>query len=116
MPCGDTIGNSLTTAAIFDANRAHGHIGLSVVARDGSTHRQQRGSKTGRYRVRFPDTDGDGSEAVIVNTAGGVAGGDDFSVSIAAEAGTRLSVTTAAAEKVYRAIAAPARMQRDAVG
>jgi urease accessory protein len=97
-------------AAIFDANRAHGHIGLSVVARDGKTHRLQV-DESGSYRIRFPNADGDGSEAVIVNTAGGVAGGDDFSVSIAAEAGTRLSVTSAAAEKVYRAIAVPARMQ-----
>jgi urease accessory protein len=98
------------TGAIFDANRAHGHIGLSVTAREGTTHRHQV-DESGSYRIRFPSTDGDGSEAVIVNTAGGVAGGDDFSVSISAEAGTRLSVTTAAAEKVYRAIAAPARMQ-----
>jgi urease accessory protein len=96
--------------AIFDANRARGHIGLSVVAREGKTHRYHV-DESGSYRIRFPDTGGDGSEAVIVNTAGGVAGGDDFSVSIAAEAGTRLSVTTAAAEKIYRAIAAPARMQ-----
>jgi urease accessory protein len=40
---------------------------------------------------------------VFVNTAGGVAGGDRFGIEIAAGEGTRLSVTTAAAEKIYRA-------------
>jgi urease accessory protein len=40
---------------------------------------------------------------VFVNTAGGVAGGDRFDIDISAGAGSRLAVTTAAAEKVYRA-------------
>ena len=66
--------------------------------------------ESGSYRIRFPNTDGIESEAVIVNTAGGVAGGDDFSVSIAATNQARLAVTTAAAEKIYRAIDRPARM------
>jgi urease accessory protein len=39
---------------------------------------------------------------VLVNTAGGIAGGDRFAVDLALEAGARLVVTTAAAEKVYR--------------
>jgi len=40
---------------------------------------------------------------VFVNTAGGVAGGDRFDIEIAAGEGARLTLTTAAAEKVYRA-------------
>ena len=40
--------------------------------------------------------------AVLVNTAGGVAGGDRFSISIDAGQDTALTLTTAAAEKVYR--------------
>jgi urease accessory protein len=96
-------------AAIFDANRAHGRIALSVIARDGRTHRRQV-DEAGSYRIRFPNVEGQEAEAVIINTAGGVAGGDEFSVSIAALSGARLSVTTAAAEKIYRAIGAPARM------
>ena len=97
------------SAAIFDANRAHGRIALSVIERDRRTHRQQV-DEAGSYRIRFPNTDGLEAEAVILNTAGGVAGGDDFSISIAAESGARLSVTTAAAEKIYRVMTTPARM------
>jgi urease accessory protein len=53
--------------------------------------------------VRFPSPEAEGLSAVFVNTAGGIAGGDRFEIDIAAGAGSRLAVTTAAAEKVYRA-------------
>ena len=103
------VAKARTQDSIFDANRAHGRIALSVIARDGRTHRQQI-DEAGSYRIRFPNVDGGEAEAVILNTAGGVAGGDDFSVSISAKTGARLSVTTAAAEKIYRAMALPSRM------
>ncbi|HKU04850.1 MAG TPA: urease accessory protein UreD, partial [Bradyrhizobium sp.] len=54
--------------------------------------------------------EGEGLSAVFVNTAGGIAGGDRFEVAIAAGEGARLTVTTAAAEKVYRAPDAPAQL------
>lgn len=96
-------------AAIFARNRAHGRIDLSVGAHDGRT-RRQRVVEEGSLRIRLPDVGGAESEAVILNTAGGVAGGDDFSIAIEAGEGTQLAVTTAAAEKVYRAIDAAARI------
>jgi len=40
---------------------------------------------------------------VFVNTAGGIAGGDRFDIDIVAGEGAALTLTTAAAEKVYRA-------------
>ena len=40
---------------------------------------------------------------VFVNTAGGIAGGDRFDIDISTGEGSRLTLTTAAAEKVYRA-------------
>jgi urease accessory protein len=53
--------------------------------------------------VRFPGPAASELEAVLVNTAGGLAGGDRFGIEIAAGAGARLVVGTAAAEKIYRA-------------
>jgi urease accessory protein len=41
---------------------------------------------------------------VLVNTAGGIAGGDHFSIDLKLDDGARLVVTTAAAEKVYRSL------------
>src|ERR1700745_1998086 len=49
-------------------------------------------------------------EAVIVNTAGGVAGGDRFTLGVTVEPEARLIVTTAAAEKGYRTPAPEARI------
>ena len=74
---------------------------------DGVTRRRSL-HESGSLRVRFPSPEADGLSAVFVNTAGGVAGGDRFEIGIAAGEGTRLAVTTAAAEKVYRA-AGPGR-------
>ena len=58
-------------------------------------------------RVRFPNS-GRALQAVIVNTAGGIAGGDRHEIDIAVEQGAALDVTTAAAEKVYRTLGPPA--------
>jgi len=84
----------------FAANRARGAIVLAVAATDGVT-RRTRVHESGSLRVRFPNTH-DGLEAVIVNTGGGMTGGDDFTIDIAVEAGAHLVAGTAAAEKIYR--------------
>jgi urease accessory protein len=97
------------TALIFRENRAQGHIDLSVRAHGGRTVREVV-AESGSYRVRFPNMPGREAEAVIVNTAGGVAGGDTFSTAISVGEGASLAVTTAAAEKVYRAIDRESRM------
>jgi urease accessory protein len=49
-------------------------------------------------------------EAVIINTGGGVAGGDRLECSVAALPGASIAVTSQAAEKVYRALHDPARV------
>ena len=86
---------------IFAANRAEGRIALAVAA-DGGVTRRRRVAEQGSLRVRCPGPPGRELEAVLVNTAGGMAGGDRFAVDIAAEAGAQLVVGTAAAEKIYR--------------
>src|SRR5258708_25928018 len=49
-------------------------------------------------------------EAVLINTAGGIAGGDRLECSVAALPGASIAVTSQAAEKVYRALYEPARV------
>jgi urease accessory protein len=66
--------------------------------------------ESGSLRVRFPSPEAKGLSAVFVNTAGGVAGGDRFGIEIATGEGSRLTVTTAAAEKIYRAEGPPAQL------
>jgi urease accessory protein len=88
---------------IFAANRAMGSISFAVKAVSGKT-RRARVHEAGSLRVRCPGAPAAELEAVIINTAGGIAGGDRFDLDIAAGEGTRLVVTTAAAEKVYRTL------------
>ena len=52
----------------------------------------------------------DALEAVIVNTGGGMTGGDRFAIDIALAEGASLIAGTAAAEKIYRSTGADAEM------
>jgi len=91
-------------ARTFAANRAVGGIALAVRPSGGVT-RRSRVREDGALRVRCPGPASGELEAVIVNTAGGVAGGDRFTLDVTVEPRARLVVTTAAAEKVYRTLA-----------
>ncbi|WP_298244898.1 urease accessory protein UreD [uncultured Bradyrhizobium sp.] len=99
-------------STIFEANRARGAVRFDVHARDGVTRRGTL-HESGSLRVRFPSPEDQGLSGVFVNTAGGVAGGDNFDIGIAAAEGARLTLTTAAAEKVYRAPGAAAQLNID---
>lgn len=86
--------------------RAMGDVALSVrragAAADAPTRladlRQQ-----GSLKVLFPRGGHAGCMAVLVNTAGGVTGGDSFATRALAEAGATLTLSTQAAERAYRA-------------
>jgi urease accessory protein len=93
----------------FAANRAIGAVELGVRSIDGASRRGVV-REAGSLRVRFPSPETDALSAVMINTAGGVAGGDRFSVAVHAETDARVTVTTAAAEKIYRSHGPPAEL------
>lgn len=93
--------DALASSASFAANRARGAVAFDVHLLEGKTRRRQL-HESGSLRVRFPSPEDDGLTAMFVNTAGGAAGGDRFDIDIAAGEGTRLTMSTAAAEKIYR--------------
>jgi len=93
--------DTLASSASFAANRARGAVAFDVHLVEGRTRRRQL-HESGSLRVRFPSPEDDGLTAMFVNTAGGAAGGDRFDIDIAAGESTRLTLSTAAAEKVYR--------------
>ena len=93
--------DTTSASAIFAANRARGSVTFDVHLLEGVTCRRHL-HESGSLRVRFPSPEAEGLLAVFVNTAGGLAGGDRFEIDIAAGEGSRLAVTTAAAEKIYR--------------
>ncbi len=70
-------------------------------------HLHQKGSA----KVRFPRPRGRALEAVLLNTAGGLTGDDDIRWLATAGESSRLSLSTAACEKIYRSHGPPARQQ-----
>ena len=80
--------------------RALGCVALAVVRR-GPLTRPLRVAEAGSLRVRMPRA-GANLEAVLVNTAGGIACGDHFAVAVDAGPDTQVALTTPAAERVYR--------------
>lgn len=58
--------------------------------------------QSGAFKVVFPRAD-DGLRPILLNTAGGVTGGDRFALDVRVAANTHVSLTTQAAERAYRA-------------
>ncbi len=81
--------------------RAVGRVAFEAMFLNGRTQ-PMRIEESGSMRIRLPRGEGAGLDAVLVNTAGGVACGDRFSVGIEARAGVTVTVATPAAEKIYR--------------
>ncbi len=69
--------------------------------RVGERTEAERLFETGGLRWRFPRSSSP-CEAAIVNTSGGVAGGDSYRVSLAVGEGAEVEATTPSAERVYR--------------
>jgi urease accessory protein len=73
----------------------------AAFARVGARTEPERLFETGGLRWRFPRSSSP-CEAAIVNTGGGVAGGDSYSVSLTLSEGAEVEATTPSAERIYR--------------
>lgn len=80
--------------------RAGGAVRVGV-ARTGSRSAAVAIAESGGYRVRFPKAGG-ACEGVLINTGGGMAGGDAMAVGIDVAAAAQAVFTTQSAEKIYR--------------
>jgi urease accessory protein len=70
--------------------------------------------QSGCGRARFPVVEhADYPEAVLINTAGGLTGGDHMSYHVTLEAGAGLTVSGQAAEKIYRSVGSTAEIEAD---
>ena len=84
--------------------RTEGSVRLGFV-RDGAETRLAALRQSGAARVRFPKPPANAApEAVLLNTAGGLTGGDRIDVDVSLAAGCEATVTSAAAEKIYRSL------------
>lgn len=68
--------------------------------------------QSGEAKIRFP-LNGPGAppEAVFINTAGGMTGGDRFQFEVTCAAGTSAVASSQAAERVYRSIEGPVEVR-----
>ena len=84
--------------------RARGQVGLSMC-----NSKLDKLYQSGCAKLMLPKTYGEMTEAVLLNTAGGITGGDKLDISIAAESGAVI-VTTQTAERLYKSSTEPAKL------
>ncbi len=89
--------------------RARGRAAVTWRWQDGRTRLADL-HQSGCAKMLLPKTHGTIPEAVIVNTSGGITGGDRLDYAAAVEAGASGVVTTQAAERVYRAASGTGRI------
>jgi urease accessory protein len=94
----------------YDLQRAEGSCRIVLSGSENGTRIKEVFQRS-PLRVLFPSTvAGTVEEAVLVNTAGGIAGGDRLECDATALSNASIAVTSQAAEKVYRALNVPARI------
>ena len=90
--------------------RAEGSVRLTFRGLEGVT-RLSRHYEQGAAKARLPRVPGGAAEAVLINTAGGLTGGDRMDYAVDIGAGAAATLTTQAGEKIYRALDAPAEIR-----
>ena len=91
----------LTSPQPAQRQRVSARVAMTAVKIGGRTQ-AMRVAEAGSLRVRFPNVPGPALEAVLLNTAGGIACGDAFGIDVDVERGASVVLTTPAAERVYR--------------
>jgi urease accessory protein len=90
--------------------RAEGRAEIVFAHRDGAT-RALRQFQSGQMKLRLPRVHPpEAVTAVVLNTAGGLTGGDHLALAADWTAGARATLTGQAAERVYRSTGAVARV------
>lgn len=90
--------------------RAVGCVSLKLKCESGAT-RLEGLRQSSALKCFLPKTHTRAPTAVLANTAGGVAGGDHFDIRVEIGAGAAATVTTQAAERIYRSLGPPARLR-----
>ena len=99
----------MSALAFGKPQRARGHGVLEAKPFAGRT-RLARLFQEGAAKIRLPETYSPEMEAVLINTAGGLTGGDRLDWAVTAPAGTQVVATTQACERIYRSSSGPAEV------
>ena len=91
--------------------RAAGHARLALASADGRV-RLSEFYQQGCCKIRLPRSEpGRPLEAVLLNTSGGITGGDRLVYEVELGPGAEAVLTTQAAERVYRSISGPGHVE-----
>ena len=91
--------------AALSGVRARGGVRVEMVQQGADTIARRVGEREG-FRVRFPDMGGP-LEGILINTGGGMAGGDQVDIELTLKAGAQATFATQAAERIYRSLGSP---------
>jgi len=97
---------ALLPAECMTPQRSHGAAALTL----GPGGQVRRRAERGCAKVFTPRAHREVTEAVFVNTAGGLTGGDRYECDVELGPGAALVATTQAAERLYRSAGGTARV------
>ncbi|MEL6677737.1 MAG: urease accessory protein UreD [Pseudomonadota bacterium] len=99
-------------AASPTPQRARGVVRVGFRAEGGETRLKDL-YQSGSAKGMLPRVHGGPPQVVLVNTAGGVTGGDRFDYALAVGAGAEAIATTQTAERIYRAASGAGRIETE---
>lgn len=98
-------GSSDKFAAEANLQRSQGHAKIHLDLQKDGTTRAQSLYQDGCLKLRMPRaTPGEGAELVMINTTGGLTGGDRISIDVTVGAGAAATLTTPGSERIYRSL------------
>lgn len=95
--------------AELSSQRVNGLGGLSIHFKDGRS-RISRLYQEGAAKIRMPQVGGDPLEAILINTSGGLTGGDRLRWDVELGENASAVITTQACERIYRSGGGEARI------
>lgn len=94
---------SMNTYAHLLQQRSYGQVSLRIEGRGVANLRE-----TGAAKLRIP---AGSHQAILINTGGGLAGGDHFEFDFQLGQNAKLTLTSQSAERVYRTLGPPAKIE-----
>ena len=104
---------SLLMAGVTERPQRISGIGRVTARFSGGKTRLEGLYQEGAAKIRLPESVDGVMEAVLINNAGGLTGGDRLQWELEAGAGTMLTATTQACEKIYRSEGGPATIDTE---
>lgn len=105
-----SLSNSKKLDVLPASQRAFGSASVAFKSRESKT-RLDRLYQTGCAKIRLPKSYDAFAEAVLINTSGGITGGDRIEWNVSLSENTNAVITTQASERAYKATSGVAKVE-----